>query len=214
MPRLAALAVALAGIACGTGRSSGPLRAADPAQTGEDQPLAARAEVAGVSFVARVGSWRGWPRDLEQRLTPVAITVANHAGRRVRMAPDTFSLAVAGGGRYSPMSQPRVSRAVSELAGSRRQRPPIRTPGTPGFDVPGDPYVSPQPRNTPVPGPGDWQGAFEASGTMSPGDRLQTVLYFDVPGASLDAATLVADVVDDSGARLGEVRLEFARVRG
>ncbi len=208
------LSAALA-VACASGRASGPLRPADPAQAAEGKTLAGHVDAAGVSIVARIGSWRGWPRDLEQRVTPVALTVVNHAARTVRIAPETFSLAVSGGGRYTPMNQLEVSRRISDLAGVRSHRPPIRWPGTPGYDNPSlNPELSPQPRNVPVPAAGDWQGAFEASGTLAPGERLQTVLFFDVPGATVQAATLQVNVVYDSGAKLADVRMAFERGTG
>ncbi len=205
--RIVFLAAALAPLACAGTRGSGPLRPADEAQAAQGEPLAGHVDAAGVSIVARIGSWRGWPRDLEQRVTPVALTVMNHTARTVRIAPETFSLAV-GRSRYTPMSQVEVSRAISDLAGFRSRRPPFQPPGTPGFD----PFTSP--RNVPVPGSGDWQGAFDVSGTLSPGERLQTVLYFDTPAVSLREASLEASVVDDSGAKLADVRLPFARANG
>jgi len=53
---------------------------------------AAYADVGGVHVTVRSDSWRGSPRDLEYRMTPLEISIENSSGRSLRLVYENFEL--------------------------------------------------------------------------------------------------------------------------
>jgi hypothetical protein len=214
LPRLAAAASLAAMAACAVSRSAGPLQPADPAQAVDGAPGEATAEVAGVRMRAEVGSWRGRPPDLEQRLTPVDAVVENASGRPIRLGPEAFALLV-DGRRLRVLDRREVSRALADLAGFRRP-PPARIgavggPTFPGYDSPGDPTGPGSRQGTPVPPADEWYASQLPSGTLASGERTAVLLFFDTPARGLRRATFALDVVAADGTPVGTIRIPYDR---
>jgi hypothetical protein len=206
----ASVAAILAGLACacGGGRVA-PLRAADPAQATAGPENEAQAELEGVAVLVALGGWRGQPRDLEQRLTPVDVTVRNASGRTLRLGPEAFTLA-SGKARHAVLREREVSRALADLVAPRR-RPRTGTIGGPTF--PG--YDSPDPdaprSGAPVPPPGQWYPSQLPSGMLESGRQTSMLLFFGVPARTLASAAIEIELVTDDGKALGAIRLPFDR---
>jgi hypothetical protein len=211
----AAALLALAGAAgCGAPRA---LRAADPGQALDGAPNEAQAELDRVVVRVALGRWRGQPRDLEQRLTPVDVIVRNESGRTIRLGPEAFGL-VEGGKRLPPMRETEVSRAMAELHGLRSARsPPPRSgavggPTFPGYDDP-QPYGpgSGSPAGSPVPPPESWYGSQKISATLPSGKATGLLLFFDAPARTLQDVVFEIELDDTEGASLGTIRIPFER---
>lgn len=212
------LALAAAALGCGGSRGGGTLRAADPAQAldavAENE---AQADVGGVAVRAAIGGWRGDPRDLEQKLTPVDVTVRNGSGRPIHLGPEAFWLVV-GDRRLRVLDQGAVSRAMTELVGSRRYGPraprvgAVGGPTFPGYDGT-DPYGprSDSPANAPVPAAGSWYPSQLPSGMLAAGAATSVILYFDTPGRTLRKAALEVNVLAADGERIGTIRMPYER---
>lgn len=200
--------------ACGGARVA-PLRAADPAQATPGPENEAQAELAGVAVRVALGGWRGEPRDLEQRLTPVDVTVLNASGRTLRLGPEAFTLA-RGETRHRVMREGEVSRALAELVGPHRSAAPrvgaVRGPTFPGHDSP-DPYGpgSGAPRGAPVPPPAQWYASQLPSGMLESGRQTSVLLFFDVATRTLSQAVVEIELVAQDGQALGVIRLPFDR---
>jgi hypothetical protein len=205
----APVAVVLAALsACsGGGRQ---LRASDPAQATEDAPNEAFAELERVRVRARLGGWRGDPRDLELRLTPVDVTISNGRDRPLQLGPEAFRLVVAGK-PLRVLTQDEVQFAMSSLIGPRRAPPASGRGDTslPGYDPP-DPYAR-RPTAGPVPALGSWYVPPLPSGELGAGRTGSWVLFFDTPARTLGSATIELELVDTSGTRVGTLRLPYAR---
>lgn len=211
-----AVALALAVLAACSGGGARRLRPADPAQAVEGAPGAARAEVDRVIVRATLGGWRGQPRDLELRLTPVDVTIANGLDRAIRVGPEAFRLVTSSGSALRVLARDEVASALRDLAGFRPRPAPragaVGGPTFPGYDGAADPHgPGPASPGAPVPPPGQWYGTQPPSGTLAPGSRTSLLLYFDTPARSLAAATLEVEIVDAGGAAIGTARLPFAR---
>jgi hypothetical protein len=207
----APVAAILAGLACacGGGRVA-PLRAADPAQATAGLENEAQAELEGVAVLVALGGWRGQPRDLEQRLTPVDVTVRNASGRTLRLGPEAFTLAI-GEARHGVLPEREVSRALAGLVGPRARPPPragIGGPTFPGYDSP-DPNA---PRSgAAVPPSGQWYASQLPSGMLESGRQTSMLLFFGVPARTLASAAIEIELVTDDGKALGAIRLPFDR---
>ncbi len=212
---LSALPVALVAAACAR---VPPLQAAGPGQGVDGAPNEAQAEVAGVAVHAALGGWRGRPQDLEQRLTPVDVTLHNTSGRVIRIGPEAFTLRTPDGARRA-LDQVSMAYALAELAGPRaaqRQAPRIGAvggPTFPGYDAPGNPHApwARSPRNSPVPPTSQWYETQSLAGTLENGAQTSILLFFGTPARSLASATFEVELVDDGGATLGTVQMPFAR---
>ncbi len=180
-----------------------------PAQAVAGDPFAAQAEAEGVRVVARAGDWRGWPETLEERLTPVGVTVENRSGKALRIRPDSFELVDPGGFRHRALGVADLQREFSYLGGWRWQ-------GWYGGPWPGFwgwPAYGPY--------PGSWGGWWyveptpppqRAEGTLQDAGRLMTWLFFPVPTEALPRFELVVELVDDAtGKGFGAVRISFLR---
>jgi hypothetical protein len=196
---------------------SRPLQAIDPGQAISSAPNEAQAEVAGVTVRAMLGGWRGNPKTLEQRLTPVDVTVHNGTRSVIRLGPEAFTLETPSG-RQHVLTQDEAAFALADLGERRQPRFGPRVgavggPAFPGYDAPGDPWAPTNrpPAGAPVPELSKWYDAQPASGTLGPGQTTSVMLFFGTPARSLARATFDVKLVDDQGAELGEVKMPFAR---
>lgn len=195
-----------------------PLQAVDPNQAIAGAPSEAQAEVAGVIVHATLGGWRGEPRTLEQRLTPVDVTVQNASNRVIRIGPEAFRLRTPGGAERV-LTQSEAASVIGDLwsTADRDRFGPrvgaVRGSAFPGYDAPGDPNApwNRSPPGTPVPRLAQWYEAQLPSGTLGPGSGTSMMLFFGTPKNSLATATFEVELVDEQGTALGTVRLPFAR---
>ncbi len=109
----AALATACAG--------AKPLQAIDPAQAISSAPNEAQAEVNGITVRAMLGGWHGDPKTLEQRLTPVDVTVHNGTRSVLRLGPEAFTLETPTGPQRV-LTQDEAVFALRDLGERRRPR--------------------------------------------------------------------------------------------
>lgn len=195
-----------------------PLQAVDPTQAIEGLENEAQAEVAGVTVRAQLGGWRGRPLDLEQRLTPVDVTLHNVSGRTIRIGPEAFVLQTPSGARRV-LDQAEIAWQLrqGEHARDHRGRPRVGAVGGatfPGYDSGTNPYApwARSPPGSPVPAASQFYDMQSPAGTLLSGAKTSILLFFGTPVRSLTAATFEVDLVDDAtGEQLGTVRLPFAR---
>src|SRR5512147_2195068 len=109
----ALLAATLLSTGCLVHHRYGPLA---PEQAVAGDPFAAQAESHGVRVLARAGDWQGWPENLEERLTPVGVTVENRSGKALRLRPEGFELLDPGGFRHRALATPELQRELAWLA--------------------------------------------------------------------------------------------------
>ncbi|HET7827214.1 MAG TPA: hypothetical protein VFK90_17890, partial [Anaeromyxobacter sp.] len=205
-----------AGLAAGCAGAK-PLQAIDPGQAISTAPNEAQAEVAGVTVRAMLGGWRGNPRTLEQRLTPVDVTVHNGTRSIIRLGPEAFTLETPNGPQRV-LTQDEAAFALRDLTERRqaRDRPRIGAVGNPtfpGYDAPGDPHspFARSPPGAPVPELSQWYETQPSSGTLAPGETTSIMLFFGTPARSLGRATFDVKLVDAEGTEVGEVKMPFAR---
>ncbi len=185
-------------------------QALPPAQALAGDPFAAQAEVAGVRVVARAGDWRGWPDTLEERLTPVGVTVENHSGKALRIQPGSFQLVDPGGFRHRALGPLELQREFAYLGGWRWY----------GWSGPWfDPWGWPPYGSFPETWGGWWYvqptPPHQAEGTLQDGGRLLTWLFFPVSTEALPSFELLVELVDDAtGKGFGAVRIPFLREGG
>lgn len=196
-----------------------PLQASGPGQAVDGAPNEAQAEVAGVAVRAALGGWRGRPQNLEQRLTPVDVTLHNMSGKVIRVGPEAFTLQTPQGPRRA-LDQEAISSELVFLAGPRLGAPPqgprvgaVGGQTFPGYDTPGNPHApwSRSPPNTPVPQLSQWYESQPLSGTLANGAQTSILLFFATPARTLAEATFQVELVDEEGTPLGTVRMPFAR---
>ncbi len=213
----AALAFAAAIASACAGGSGGSLQAANPAQAVGGAPGEAQAELSGVTVQVLIGGWRGQPRDLEQRLTPVDVTIRDLSGKALVLGPEQFTL-VSGSTRYTVLDSIGAERALRDLAGFRRAPPPSTgTRGTgsfPGYSgpPPTDPTIGMQP-GQPVAAVGQWYAPQLISGQLENGRQTSFLLFFDVPARTLGDTTFEVVLRDDKGESLGVLQIPFSRVQ-
>jgi hypothetical protein len=209
-PSIAALALA----ACAR---VGPLQATDPDQAIDAGANEAQTDLAGVTVHAAIGGWKGRPKDLEQRLTPVDVTVRNTSGRTLRLGPEAFTLRTPSGANRA-LDQGEVAVALRDVADSYPgYRGPrvgaVGGPAFPGYDTPGDPYGpgSRSPGRVPLPPPSQVYRTQPMSGTLANGATTSILLFFGTPARTISTATFEVDLVDESGQRLGTAKMPFGR---
>lgn len=210
MRALALLAAALLASGCVVHYRYGALL---PQEAVPGYPYAAQAEAEGVRLVARPGDWQGWPENLEDRLTPVGVTVENHSGKALRLRPESFELLDPGGFRHPALTTPELQREFAWLGSGGWYGwhgwygPwPYSWWGWPPYG----PYY-----------PGMWGGYWyglpspppgRVEGTLQDGGRFAGWVFFAVPTASLLRFDLLLHLVDDAtGKAFGEVQLSFLR---
>lgn len=194
-----------------------PLQAVDPAQVVAGAPNEAQAEVAGVTVHATIGGWRGEPKNLEMRLTPVDVTVQNSTNRTIRIGPEAFTLQTPSGARRA-LPQNEAAWLLRDIFQQDKNRfgprvGAVRGPTFPGYDSPDNPNApwARSPPGTPIPALSRWYDTQSAAGTLPPGASASMMLFYGTPTNSLATATFEVDLVDEQGTALGTVRLPFAR---
>jgi hypothetical protein len=216
VPSVPALSAALSLLACAR---VAPLQAVDPTQAIEGVGNEAQAEVAGVTARVQIGGWRGRPQDLEQRLTPVDVTLHNLSGHTVRIGPEAFVLQTPSGTRRA-LDQAEVAWQLRQGSGPRDHRVggprvgAVGGPTFPGYDSGTNPYApwARSPPGSPVPAASQFYDMQSPAGTLANGAKTSILLFFGTPVRSLLSATFEIELVDDeSGAQLGTLRLPFAR---
>jgi hypothetical protein len=213
-PPLYVLLVAIVAAACAPVQ---PLQAVDPAQVVAGAPNEAQAELAGVTVHATIGGWRGEPKNLEMRLTPVDVTVQNSSNRTIRLGPEAFTLQTPSGARRA-IPQNEAAWLLRDIFERDKDRfgpriGAVRGPTFPGYDSPDNPNApwARSPPGTPVPALARWYETQPAAGTLLPGTRASIMLFYGTPTRSLASATFEVELVDEQGTALGTVRLPFAR---
>jgi hypothetical protein len=190
-------------------------------QAVQGEPASAFTESAGVKAWVRAGDWRGWPEDLEDRMTPVEVSLDNQGAQALDVKPSHFGLLAPNGFRYQALEPEQVQRLVASSW-------PVRTSvyfhhgyygayPWPGFPVryghfypytwwgwyPVPVLVSPP---APPPGPPP-----APQGTLERGGQVSLLLLFPVPAASLPGFELTADLVTPGGERLGTLQVALVR---
>ncbi len=211
-----AAALALAAAACATGHAaSGRLRPVDPGQAVQGQPSEALVAIGPVAFRVAIGGWRGQPANLEQRLTPVDVVVANGGDRPVDIGPGTFRLETSTGATLAVLTADQVSASLRDLPGYRPMPAPlvgaVGGPTFPGWGAPGPYAPGAGPPRFPVPPPDQWYATQPASGTLGPGQQTALLLFFETPGATLAGGALDVRLTDAHGTPIGAARIPFAR---
>lgn len=201
----ALLAAALLSSGCVVHHRYGALA---PAQAAPGDPFAGQAEAEGVRVVARAGDWRGWPENLEERLTPVGVTVENRSGRTLRVGPEGFELVDPGGFRHRALAPQELQREFAYLGGWGWYGWYAPWPYSWGWG-PYGPY------------PGYWGGWWYArpspppgriEGTLPDGGRFVAWVFFPLPTPALPRFELVIEFVDDAtGKPFGAVSIPFLR---
>jgi hypothetical protein len=215
--RAASLLVLLAGSLVAACAGAKPLQAIDPGQAISGAPNEAQAEVAGVTVRAMLGGWHGNPKTLEQRLTPVDVTVHNGSRSVIRLGPEAFTLDTPNGPQRV-LTQDEAAFALRDLGEARRPRygPRIGAvggPSFPGYDSPSDPRspLSRSPPGAPEPALSQWYDNQSMSGTLAPGQTTSVMLFFGTPARTLGRATFGVALVDEQGTQLGVVQMPFSR---
>lgn len=80
------------------------LRPTPDARSPAGEPTAVVAEAQGVRLIADGTAWKGSPRNLETRLTPVELRVENHSGRTLSIRYAHFDLVGASKFHYAALS--------------------------------------------------------------------------------------------------------------
>lgn len=195
---------------------------------------AAVAEAAGVRLIADGAAWKGSPRNLERRLTPVEIRLENQSGRPLSIRYELFDLVGESRFHYAALSLldmeeardagpvcvsgyvPGYSWGLYASWGSRwgwRSRVPWR-PWWPGpfYDPFYDPYYGPPPYvrcEEPLPTE-DMLARALPEGSLENGGTVAGFLYFQGVAEREHQVILQARLVDAStGEPFGELRIPF-----
>ena len=216
MSRTVLVVVALLLTSCARHLVPGP-----GAQLANSRGKAVIASDAGVTVTARVDAWRGFPRDIDDTVTPLLVTIDNQHGRPLRLRYEYFVLRGPGEARYTALTPYDIEGYTSE---------PIAAMPYGAFD----PYW-PRPFWS-----GAWHGAYGwygpygwydpwpsyvrvrlpttdmvrqslAEATLEPGARTSGFTFFEratrKKGTPLE---FTMDLVDAStGERFGQVRMPF-----
>jgi hypothetical protein len=193
------------------------LQPADPAQVEPGRPETASGEAAGVRVAARASGWRAWPDDLQDRLTPIELSVWNEGSAPVRIRADLYELVAPGGKRRAALSPGALSKVMRQKA----------RPGDAMFGANDGTVAWPGARSIPYPyawsglrGPGPLDRGSRAlgpdprpapDGVVQTGGHATVMLFFDVPADDLSEFTFEAKLEDAGGSDLGTVRLPFRR---
>ncbi len=200
-----------------------PLHVSDPAQAVRGDHEVGGTEAAGLKLIVRAGGWRGWPADLQDRLTPIELSLQNQGGTPLRIQPALFEIDLPSGRRYSALAPGDLARVLrsysrpedSTLAlnsgwndldrgaqsrGASRGYYPYAWPGLrgPAPITRETRFLGPDPRPSP-------------EGVLEPGDQATVVLFFDVPADKVQGFIFQAQVESEAGERLGTGRVAFAR---
>lgn len=106
-PLLLALALTLVG--CATTLEPAPEATRIPGRF-----KAAAAEVAGVRVVATAGAWRGFPRNLDDAVIPILMTIENGSQHAVGLRYTSFALETPAGVRFAALPPLQITERVTE----------------------------------------------------------------------------------------------------
>ncbi len=223
--RLRILLVALFPILGGCVHAASHFRPALPDQAVAGQPEAAMGTAAGVRLMATAGDWRGWPDDLEERLTPVEVLAENRSGHSLRIRHDVFGLVDANGFRHPALDPREVRRYLSPYGYGPRAYVYFHYGFFGAYPWPGFyfPWAYPYyPYSWWGPwGVGVWAEPYRGGpalrpgpeGALEDGGQVSVLLFFPLPALDLPAMELVADLVDQSrGTLLATLRIPFVRM--
>lgn len=91
------------------------LRPTPDARSPAGEPSAVIADAQGVRLIADGTAWKGSPRNLETRLTPVELRVENHSGRKLSIRYTQFELVGATKFHYAALSPLLMQEANDQL---------------------------------------------------------------------------------------------------
>ncbi|HZZ85852.1 MAG TPA: hypothetical protein VFE30_15060 [Anaeromyxobacteraceae bacterium] len=163
------------------------------------------AEAEGVRLTARAEPWRGWPDDLQERLTPIRIRLENRGARVLRVGYENLQLQTDTGLRYIALPPETVSRLLGLGA---RQPFVVGVPAAP-------PGMLGPPEVVPPPSPPVVSGTVLLDTGLQPGDALEGVVFFRAAAVRVLRMALTTELVEDrTGNRLASLTLAFARAPG
>jgi hypothetical protein len=222
MRSLALVVASAALVVTGCVHAPPPLRPALAEQAVEGDPRAASAEVAGVRLTIRAGDLGGWLEDVEDAVTPVAVSIENESGKAIRVRPRLFTVVGANGFRYEPLRRGEVRRLLRARGpygygygypglyggfGLYGAYPWIGWPGAYPFLGWGMAWAPPPPR----PPPAARAGSRQPSGTLEDGGEVDLLLFYPVPARQLGSALVQAAIVAVDGTQLGTVQVPLVR---
>jgi hypothetical protein len=212
--RTSALAIAVVGLAlagCAAQLVPAPGAALVPGRG-----HGAAGEAAGVRVIARTEAWRGFPMDLDRRVTPVLLTIENGSGRPLRLRYEQLALAAPGGPGLAARDPYEIDGYVSEPIAAFPRPAPFYGPrfGFHPFYSPffWDPWwYEPWPVYRTVALPtGDMVGQALREQTLDAGARVTGFVYFDRVDDDVKAYDFTLRLVDArSGEAFGTVAIPF-----
>jgi hypothetical protein len=164
----------------------------------------------------RTGDWRSWPEALEDRVTPVEVTIFNAGPTPLEIRPERFRLEREGAPALQAL-QPRdlplalvpwngwPDPDLTPLGVAPGGLGMVRTAGL--YDWPGLTAARPERsvlRHGPDPRPAPL-------GLIPAGRSADFMIYFDVPGDQLRAIAVAVELQGPQAAPLGTVRFPFSR---
>jgi hypothetical protein len=212
------LVVLLMGVVC-VACGPGYFRPGPGVQTVAGAPHAAKGESNGVRMVVRTDAWSSFPKNLEQEVTPIKVTIQNTSNRSVRVCYEDFALE-GYGVRYAALPPLEINESVVERPSHPVYYPPafVLTPRFlhRGFWI--APWHAPY-YSAFRPWPDPWlynRGYYDLyfprwrvalpskqmlelaipEGVVEPGGSVTGFLYFSEIPRAVDRVTFVAKLVD------------------
>ena len=108
------------------------LRPASDARVVADAPRAAVAEDSAVRVIVEAGAWSANPRNLDQEILPLKVTIENDGSEPVRVRYADFTLAAERGIQYTPLPPLAIDGSVTETS-ARPVAVPPRNPIRPYY---------------------------------------------------------------------------------
>jgi hypothetical protein len=178
----------------------------------------------GVRLTARAGAWQGTPRNLQQQLTPVLVTIANEGDAPLRIRYDRFRLVSDAGRRYSALPPFRTDGQAVAVAGMAHYPPagfayaPYLSPHFAGAPIYDGPFAvnqrywqrfGPVMRTVKLPTVDMLRKALP-EGVLQPGGRVTGFLYFEGVGPEVQRVRLLADFPHaQTGKRITRLGIPF-----
>lgn len=192
-------------------------------QAAPDEPGSAYVEAGGVRAWVRAGDWRGWPDDLEARVTPVEVFLENQGPDALAIRPELFTLRTPGGFRAQALEPDQVQRMV---ASAWRREAVYFHSGFYGFYpwpawpvrhhrvypyawwgwYPPPMVVVTEPAPAAPPGPPP-----VGQGTLERGGHVSVLLLFPIPAERLERFQLSVALRTPAGEDGGALEVELAR---
>lgn len=178
----------------------------------------------GVRLVARADAWQGTPRNLQQQLTPMLVTIVNESAAPVRISYNKFRLVSDAGRRYSALPPFQIDGKVANRIGTAYYAPVgfNYAPYLSAYMATGgtwkSPYVTnqlyfdryaPVMRTVNLPSTDMLQKALP-EGVLQPGGRVTGFLYFEGVGPGTGQVRLIADFPNQqTGQRVTRLAIPF-----